>query len=688
VYGSATSEYVPELDVADTSCLVSVTQRNRILEASFRSYAAWGYYISMSENQLNSFGERNTGSECGLLFRHDSAITATYNDSYPIVDAVYSASWSNSLNSATVYKNGNQNPIVSTVRSDTTQTVDSRKTVSFGFCNWGFFFSGGDTAADRAPQLTRNPWQIFKAKSQKIYFDAKPIPRISTPHLNLPHPFTSQPSVAVEVDWNNPIAKTSCAIALPTAGGVVQFSNLRQVDKLGTPSGAGIRSYPGQLGLGIGDGGTRTTDTMRLHSVANATTTAWEQPTAQATWMVYCIRYGDNANGNAPIFGNNSASQSPYSAWTTYDHSGTGAYAVECNTGGTLQTLNFGGGSLPNNQPLVLVGRYNGAVLEGFRNGQNLAGSTTCTGNITYPNAADRGPHIGNFYNYTGSARSFNGQVFLAALWPVALSDAEIANLSENPWQIFKPKSQKLYFDPTPIPRRLTSSLNATRSRTSQPQGQVEIDWSNPLTNSLVSLVSPGLKEDYVKTGNVTQEVASTLKGFKFGNLSTDSLETRLVSTNNIRSYFTLAYLGNYSGNGLGRLHDKRTVSAQVDVWFYNWGLDRLELERTPTGSTQRSSVVVGGKNIVISTVFSAPPPGEFIKVYLNGKSVSPASVNDAGSGSVLNNNDPYVIGNRKNDYARNFDGIIFIHGIWDRLLDEKDAWELYTNPWQIFKAK
>jgi hypothetical protein len=256
--------------------------------------------------------------------------------------------------------------------------------------------------------------------------------------LLLPRRFYNQPQGAVAIDWSNPLAQTSCAVALPTAGGVVQFSNVRTVDALGTPSGAGIGSYSGQIGLGVGDRGTRTTNTMRLHSVGNATTTAWEQPTAQATWMLHCIRYGNNANGNAPIFGNTSATQSPFSAWLILDGSGTGNFVLECSAGGSTRTLNFGGGSLPNNQPLVLVGRYNGAALEGFRNGQKLAGSTACTGNITYPNSSDRGPFIGNFYNFTVNARSFNGQAFLAALWPVALSDEEIANLSANPYQIFK----------------------------------------------------------------------------------------------------------------------------------------------------------------------------------------------------------------------------------------------------------
>ena len=86
----------------------------------------------------------------------------------------------------------------------------------------------------------------------------------------------------------------------------------------------------------------------------------------------------------------------------------------------------------------VFIGVYDGVNVSLYKNGK-LVGSTAATGSLTYVNAADRGPVLGNYYNYTGTARSFVGDIYVASLWKRALSDAEIKSLSDNPWQIFAP---------------------------------------------------------------------------------------------------------------------------------------------------------------------------------------------------------------------------------------------------------
>lgn len=253
--------------------------------------------------------------------------------------------------------------------------------------------------------------------------------------LPIEEPWTSQPQEAVGIDWSNPIASKMSACAVPTNGVVLAFGR-KYVEKFGTQTGSGIKIKVGALGYGV-DGSAVTTDVIRLHTTASATNTAWEEPVQAATFLAFCVRFGNNKNGNAPIFGNQSAVHAPYSPWAIVDRGGTGGFGVECSAGGTVRTLDIAAG-LSNNTPMVLVGRYDGAKLESFRDGVKSSGSTACSGSLVYP-TSQRGPAIGNFYDYTVSGRSFNGQTYLVAVWPIALSDVEIKNLSGNPWQLFAP---------------------------------------------------------------------------------------------------------------------------------------------------------------------------------------------------------------------------------------------------------
>lgn len=248
----------------------------------------------------------------------------------------------------------------------------------------------------------------------------------------------SQPTGAPRLNHANPLAVKASAVAVPTGGGMTSLSARKYVDERADPSGTGIGTGPGPLGLGVGiaPGGSLTTDALRLSATGNRTDTAWEEPSSAVTWMAVCVRWGNNANGNAFIFGNFTASVSPGTAWAVNDSTGGGNLQFEITTGGTAKTATQTGG-LTNNTPLVLIGRYDGANLTGWKNGVQVA-STAATGTIGYASHSTRGPAVGNLYNFTASARSFNGRVFLVAVWPVALSDDEIRQLSGNPWQLLE----------------------------------------------------------------------------------------------------------------------------------------------------------------------------------------------------------------------------------------------------------
>ena len=251
----------------------------------------------------------------------------------------------------------------------------------------------------------------------------------------------SQPQGGAQIDWGNLITRGLCVVSVPNGGSVLNVSPFN-VEKTATKFGSIPSVVTRQKGLGA-FAGLDNTNAWRLHSVANQTTTAFEKPSSEITVLAFIERFGNNASGNAFIFGNTTTSASPYVAWALYDHAGAGVLSFEISTSGATRTLDTGT-SMPT-VPTVLVGTYNGATQTAYMGGKVVGTPVSVTGSITYPSAADRGPAIGNFWEFTALNRSFNGAVYLAALWDRALSDAEIKSISDNPWQLFRAANAPIF---------------------------------------------------------------------------------------------------------------------------------------------------------------------------------------------------------------------------------------------------
>lgn len=174
-----------------------------------------------------------------------------------------------------------------------------------------------------------------------------------------------------------------------------------------------------------------STNVFRLHSIGNQTNTVWERPSTQLTAFVYLMKYGD-AGGNSPLFGNVSANTSPFSAYNILHNQSVGNLAIELATSGSGYQF-AAGASIPVNTPMTAALVYNGANGILYQNGIQTA-TVVGSGTIQYPNAADRGPAIGNFWDFAGSTRSFNGEIYCVALWDTALTQNEITKLHTDPW--------------------------------------------------------------------------------------------------------------------------------------------------------------------------------------------------------------------------------------------------------------
>ena len=154
------------------------------------------------------------------------------------------------------------------------------------------------------------------------------------------YPRTSQPQQPVGIDWGNPLTAGLCAACLPNGGQVLTLSR-HNAERFATRFGTGHSIAPASSGLAA-KLTANTTSAWRLNSTANETNTAFEKPSSAVTLVVFLKRLGDNSTGNAPIFGNQSPSASPYSAWALVDRGGADNISFELGTGAGVQVMDTG----------------------------------------------------------------------------------------------------------------------------------------------------------------------------------------------------------------------------------------------------------------------------------------------------------------------------------------------------------
>ena len=121
----------------------------------------------------------------------------------------------------------------------------------------------------------------------------------------------------------------------------------------------------------------------------------------------------------------------------------TASNAVQLITFDTAGTPYFATGTTatPATEKSVIFGRISNNELSVWLNGkQDATGSASGTPRTIQTSGAQLS--IGSNVSNT---QPFGGQIYLCAHWPFALSDAEIASISANPWQLFAPEPRRLF---------------------------------------------------------------------------------------------------------------------------------------------------------------------------------------------------------------------------------------------------
>ncbi len=169
-----------------------------------------------------------------------------------------------------------------------------------------------------------------------------------------------------------------------------------------------------------------------------------------------------------------------------------------------------------------------------------------------------------------------------------------------------------------------------------------------------------------------------------WGTHSTDGITTDLNSSSTQRSYSIWFNASGGGGGSLGRLWDKRVSGAQTDEAYFGNDSGIFGIVYSPTWSGGAAGWVWtnGGAEVgptlntwyYLTITYNNSSVSNAPIFYINGVATS-TSVAVSPSGSPTYNTDDYVIGNRANDYARN----------WQGKLDEFEiANTIFTPSWVL----
>lgn len=173
--------------------------------------------------------------------------------------------------------------------------------------------------------------------------------------------------------------------------------------------------------------------------------------------------------------------------------------------------------------------------------------------------------------------------------------------------------------------------------------------------------------------------------GVSFDN-SDDAIEvTNLTGYYDQTTWALWVKPGGFGESSLGRFFEKRKSSGQSVLLYIDGANKKICFDRvwnsvsewcTPNDSWGTDKNGVWG--FVVVTYDQTSTSNDPI-IYINGVSQS-LTETVSPSGSLTNTADPYVIGNRLNDTARTFYGVISEFYVWGTILTQSDIDILYKS--------
>jgi Concanavalin A-like lectin/glucanases superfamily len=218
------------------------------------------------------------------------------------------------------------------------------------------------------------------------------------------------------------------------------------------------------------------------------------------------------------------------------------------------------------------------------------------------------------------------------------------------------------------------------------------------LNQGLVCAVKPYLPVDLVSglpcpgatvyPGYLFNTIPGGVFGYTNNNLNVNQDSSHLLlpyadhSIN--RTYVFRFYRTDNGGSNLSRVMEKRESASfsQVELIYIANTEGRMYYQRTFEGNSEQVYTTEGMALNTLYTVAIRTYPVAFLNstdFFINGQRVSATGVN-FGGGNPIFNTSRYMIGNRGNDFLRNFDGYIFDFMIFNSLLNDQQMIDITSN--------
>lgn len=244
----------------------------------------------------------------------------------------------------------------------------------------------------------------------------------------------------------------------------------------------------------------------------------------------------------------------------------------------------------------------------------------------------------------------------------------------------------------------------------------VTLNRASPLANGLVfSWLAGAGNIDHVNRRAVTlsgtrrrgaRRQIGVARGFgsTYGAGASDYVLTSFSNHASQRSYaFWMLYNGT-GGANLGRVFDKRSPTPAAafgpEAVLHTGGVLRYDRTFNSAASQGQWGITMPSAGVwaFIVITYDSSSISNDATFYRDGAAVALVADTNPASGNADITTDVYALGNRPNDGARNWDGMIASFSIWDRILsaaevralyDPQTRWDLYrpVSPWRILAS-
>ena len=232
---------------------------------------------------------------------------------------------------------------------------------------------------------------------------------------------------------------------------------------------------------------------------------------------------------------------------------------------------------------------------------------------------------------------------------------------------------------------------------TQQPQGAVEIDWSNPLTRGLTYATADGAGgavSSITSLGSVPKIADRWGKGDYFDGSSQKTAVDPLAGRSLDSTVVILHKSTVLPPNGPAYCHVLASTTGSTSADYFGWilmlgngtGFPLFRVYQSIYGAQDAACDATTGAlndgkpHVTIATVFGKA--GGAMTLDVDGKTVA-SSTHPKGLYSRTNN---LAIGKARHDFWGGFEGSIGAVFVFDRALSAKERSSLSANPWQIFK--